>query len=226
MWKYGRTARRTSSSSHRNTPSTWTMLAVRLRWVSITPLGKPVVPLEYGSAARSSGPIGSAGTGAPRRSAEPTTSTRALPAAVDTDGSSSADVMTNRAPASPSWRPISAVVSAGFTGVTTPPCSSVAWKTTANSGTFGSTTPTTSPGRCPAFASAPAAAAISPGRSPYAIARPEAESTSAGFAPSLRAWRSTSGVSELSGRSIIRGSDSTLLRRWEPVMSPWTRQRS
>ena len=34
-------------------PSVWQTFATRLWWVSITPLGSPVVPLEYGSATRS-----------------------------------------------------------------------------------------------------------------------------------------------------------------------------
>ena len=113
------------------------MFAARLPWVSITPFGKPVVPLEYGSAARSPGPVGSGANSGPRSSSVPTRRTRASPAASATAGASSADVTTNRARASPSCLAISAGVSAGFTGVTTPPRSSAAWKTTANSGMFG-----------------------------------------------------------------------------------------
>src|SRR2546430_5980052 len=41
------------------TEAVWSRLATRLRCVSITPLGNPVVPLEYGSTARSR--AGSAG---------------------------------------------------------------------------------------------------------------------------------------------------------------------
>jgi len=35
-------------------PSAWHRLATRLWWVSMTPLGSPVVPLEYGSTTTSS----------------------------------------------------------------------------------------------------------------------------------------------------------------------------
>ena len=42
-----------SSSETASTASDWTMLETRLRWLSITPLLNPVVPLEYGTAAMS-----------------------------------------------------------------------------------------------------------------------------------------------------------------------------
>src|SRR5262249_8502593 len=57
MWKKGSTAMMVSRSpkpSQFCMPWHWQRLATRLRWVSITPLGIPVVPLEYGSATRSS----------------------------------------------------------------------------------------------------------------------------------------------------------------------------
>ena len=57
MWKNGSTAIVMSCSpktSKFRMPSAWQRFATRLRWVSITPLGRPVVPLEYGSATRSS----------------------------------------------------------------------------------------------------------------------------------------------------------------------------
>ena len=47
MWKNGRTAMIRSSPSCRSTSGRdWLTLATRLRWVSMTPLGSPVVPLE------------------------------------------------------------------------------------------------------------------------------------------------------------------------------------
>ena len=53
-WKNGSAASTTSSGDKANRASHWTMLATRLRWLSITPLLSPVVPLEYGTAAMSS----------------------------------------------------------------------------------------------------------------------------------------------------------------------------
>ena len=52
MWKNGSTARTTSSGCSAITDIDCSMLATRLRWVSMTPLALPVVPEEYGSTAR------------------------------------------------------------------------------------------------------------------------------------------------------------------------------
>src|SRR3990167_7350310 len=52
MWKYGSTARMVSCSvkpSKFCMPRHWQRLATRFSCVSMTPLGRPVVPLEYGS---------------------------------------------------------------------------------------------------------------------------------------------------------------------------------
>src|SRR5438067_180042 len=54
MWKNGKAAMTMSCSpkpSKSFMPSNCWRFATRLRCVSMTPLGKPVVPLEYGSAA-------------------------------------------------------------------------------------------------------------------------------------------------------------------------------
>src|SRR5437867_3756644 len=56
MWKYGRTLRKTSSRRTGTAAKNCCWFAVRFACVSITPLGKPVVPLVYGRAARSSMP--------------------------------------------------------------------------------------------------------------------------------------------------------------------------
>src|SRR5438093_1261989 len=53
MWKNGSTAMMRSSLATWCPATVWTRLATRFRCVSITPLGNPVVPLEYGSTARS-----------------------------------------------------------------------------------------------------------------------------------------------------------------------------
>ena len=52
MWKNGSTARTTSSATIPCSGRICATLATRLRWVSITPLGLPVVPELYGSTAR------------------------------------------------------------------------------------------------------------------------------------------------------------------------------
>src|SRR5215471_19927065 len=96
-------------------PWHWQRLATRLRWVSITPLGSPVVPLEYGNATRSSrGSMRMAGGSLPawRRSekgvapsAEPKTkisSTALLPAAAFALSRKGAAVTRKRAPESAS----------------------------------------------------------------------------------------------------------------------------
>src|SRR5205809_3150221 len=53
MWKKGRMPSVRQVSSICACASTWRVTATRLRCVSITPFGRPEVPLEYGSTARS-----------------------------------------------------------------------------------------------------------------------------------------------------------------------------
>jgi hypothetical protein len=45
-WKNGATATTTSSSRNPIAARDWRTLVTRLAWVSSTPLGRPVVPLE------------------------------------------------------------------------------------------------------------------------------------------------------------------------------------
>jgi hypothetical protein len=45
-WKNGATPMTTSSAVNPIAPWVWRALATRLAWVSSTPLGRPVVPLE------------------------------------------------------------------------------------------------------------------------------------------------------------------------------------
>ncbi len=70
MWKKGSTPITMLSSVQKFASRTWHRFATRLRWVSITPLGRPVVPEEYGSTATSSGSISGEGAsaGSPSRS--------------------------------------------------------------------------------------------------------------------------------------------------------------
>ena len=69
-----------SSSVSGWTARTWQRFATTLRCVSMTPFGRPVVPLEYGSARRSSGSaasgIGASGCAVSRSSNEASPSTR------------------------------------------------------------------------------------------------------------------------------------------------------
>ena len=51
MWNIGIATSATSSGRKSLTAADCARLATRLRWVSITPLGRPVVPDEYGSVA-------------------------------------------------------------------------------------------------------------------------------------------------------------------------------
>jgi hypothetical protein len=46
MWENGATASRVSRSPIRSPAETWRTEVTRLAWVSRTPLGSPVVPLE------------------------------------------------------------------------------------------------------------------------------------------------------------------------------------
>lgn len=46
MWKKGSTASTRSSGSLETSGVSWARLVAMLRWVSITPLGVPVVPEE------------------------------------------------------------------------------------------------------------------------------------------------------------------------------------
>src|SRR6478672_8736426 len=66
MWKNGSTAITRSLSSMSRTGSNWQRFATRLRCVSMTPLGSPVVPLENGSATMwRAGSIAGLGAGVP-----------------------------------------------------------------------------------------------------------------------------------------------------------------
>src|SRR5215468_8950842 len=64
MWKNGSTAITAAPGTITSpwlTDSIARHCAMMLRWVSITPLGNPVVPLEYGITATASGAIATAG---------------------------------------------------------------------------------------------------------------------------------------------------------------------
>jgi hypothetical protein len=104
-----------SSSLSVCTSRIWQRFATTLRCVSMTPFGSPVVPLEYGSATRSSrcaaSGSGSSGASVRRRSkdASPRTSTSGAPASRACSAEGSA-MIASRAPALRSWKPISSAV--------------------------------------------------------------------------------------------------------------------
>src|SRR3954451_23892706 len=206
MWKNGRTPATVSSSPSAWTARTWHRLATTLRCVSITPFGRPVVPLEYGSATRSPGSAAS-GSGAfacavrsSSKAASPSTRTSSAPASRARAANGSATTA-SRAPALRSWKPISSAVYAGLTVVTTAPSAATAWKTTAYTGAFGAHSATTSPRPIPRSAS-PAASDRTWARRPaYVSVAPVAPSISAGRSPRASACSSTNAGSVTSGTS-------------------------
>ena len=124
MWKNGSTAITRSSSEMVRTGSYWQRFATRLRWVSMTPLGRPVVPLENGSATRcDAGSIATAGAAVPGAAsssrngvvpgASPIENTSPMPAARAAASARSAScgtVTSQRAPAVRSWNATSSAV--------------------------------------------------------------------------------------------------------------------
>ncbi len=113
----------TSWSSISRMSSNCTRFATRLRWVSITPFGRPVVPLEYGSAATASGSTATGASGGPSSSAPKGTTVSGAPsgtspittmrrtslsaAAARAVSRNGATVTRIWAPASPSWNAVS-----------------------------------------------------------------------------------------------------------------------
>ena len=104
--------------------SYWQRLATRLRCVSITPFGNPVVPLENGSATRCvAGSTSASGAGVPGAASssskgvvpaaspiENTSSTPAAAAASSARSASCGTVTRKRAPAIRSWNATSSAV--------------------------------------------------------------------------------------------------------------------
>ena len=148
-----------------------TRLVRTARWLSITPLARPVVPLEYGSSASAAGSMGPAGGFAPcvSRSPKPRvprSSSRvtitgqrlsapraASAAAARAVGRNAVSVSRNLAPESPSWAATSPGVHIGFSPVTTPPAAIAPKHATSHSGEFGARIANVSPGRSPCAAS-------------------------------------------------------------------------
>ena len=164
MWKNGSTAIARSAANSSSVLSVASgcvhcaMFATRFRCVSITPFWIPVVPLEYGSAIRSSAGLISTCGGSPSArsseangvapSASPYTKISSTPersAATVAFSSSSGTVTSSRAPESTSCLASSSSVSSGFAVVFTPPADATPWKAIAYSGRFGAQWANTSP---------------------------------------------------------------------------------
>src|SRR5215218_154856 len=120
------------------------------RCVRGTRFGRPLDPDEYWKTASASGVLASSGTlGCPSmtRSSGTTSPSRT------TSAPSSPCLTMALTPASSKWKSNSASLNCGFRGTTTPPSRATAKNVTTNSGTFGSTSATGSPGPSPSDAS-------------------------------------------------------------------------
>ena len=127
MWKNGSTPISVSSLSIRCSARVCSMLATRLRCVSITPFDRPVVPEENGSTARS--PAGSTAAGSPGsapagRSSSVKTRATSLSAS---DGRSGSATITAPASAVCSCEATSLGLSSGLIDVTVAPSEIAAW---------------------------------------------------------------------------------------------------
>ena len=219
MWKKGRKQMSVSPPSRRcPAPSACRTFATRLRCVSITPFGSPVVPLEYGSATTSSGSIVTAG-------AVPGSSTSAsngvAPAIVPNENNATpADCGVDPAIASSAVAPRagdvnnilgrlslnclirSSRVHMGFAVVTIAPRRAMASTRIVYSGVFGLKMAHTSPFVSPRRASADATRPTRPGSCAYQMVRPLMESMRAARSPRAADPASTNSASGVRGISI------------------------
>ncbi len=124
----------------------------RLACVRTTPFGSPLVPLEYGSSARSFGV---------------TRTARAGPSTASRSAVKSSSVMRIEAPESASWRSTSGRVAAGLMPVTAPPRLIAASATPAHGAMFGALIASTSPGPKPRAASSAATRSTRADSAPY-----------------------------------------------------------
>jgi hypothetical protein len=200
MWKNGSAPTSTSSAPIRWIARICSMLATRLRWVSITPLESPVVPLEKGSTARSA--VGSTDMPASPSPAGSDSSANTLSRrASDSAPRSGSATIAAVAPAVASCAATSAGVSSGLIGVTTAPSETTAWNATGHAGAFAASRPTWSPGPIPSAARPAATRATWSAKSAYVMTAPVSPSTSAGLSPRAAALPTTYSVSETSGTS-------------------------
>ena len=117
--------------------------------MSSTPLGSPVVPLEYGSSATASSVTDATRAAAPRSSSAPMavavpeaspstiTSRTHAGAAANARSASPGTVTSTPAPASRTWQASSRSVASGLTPVARPPAAIAPSATSAHSGWFG-----------------------------------------------------------------------------------------
>src|SRR4051812_6922206 len=149
MWKNGRTASTAEPGTIRSvsvTDSIATHCAMMLRWVSITPLGNPVVPLEYGITASASGAIAIAGgaVGPPSSAvsgslpgASPSAITGSPGAAAWIAPTRGAATIASRGDPSLKYFASSSAVDSGLIIIATAPAATVPWYASATSGRFG-----------------------------------------------------------------------------------------
>ena len=189
--------------------------------MSITPFGKPVVPLEYGSATRSSGSIvtrggtpGIAASASNRKtsastcpatapgSSNITTCSTAVPAIACVQiGANNCDVNRTRAPESRSCFARSSFVYAGLAVVTTAPNRAIASTAITYSGELAAKIAQTSPFAIPSAARPTAVRSTSSGSAAYETLRPVTAQTSAGRSPRAAARASTNSASGVAGMS-------------------------
>ncbi|VXB72337.1 hypothetical protein MICRO8M_50088 [Microbacterium sp. 8M] len=230
MWKNGSTARTRSSSFRSIEIVLCATFAMRLRCVSMTPLGRPVVPDEYGSTATCvAGSNDTSGAGRPSASRSrndgcPSAPSRTMrwsagrpscSAAARACGSSGLTVMSQAAEASLSWFAISSAVYSALIVVAVAPARRIPWNTVANAGTFGQSRPTASPTPIPRAARAPAKRSIWPTSWRYVVSAPDIPSMSAtrsrsssDMPPKRYSWMETAGISTSGNVLLTMGSPS------------------
>src|SRR5262245_60074073 len=139
MWKNGSTASTAAPgviSSASVTDSSARHCAIMLRWLSITPFGNPVVPLEYGITASASGATATfGGTRSPssravngsQPAASPIVITGTPGATARTAATSGAAAITIRGEPTLKYLTSSSAVESGFTIIATAPAASTPW---------------------------------------------------------------------------------------------------
>ena len=155
-WKNGARASTVSRGPTRVTARIWRTAVTRLAWLSSTPLGRPVVPAEYGTRATAAGSaaagpsdVDSSVDSGVAPGAAPSTTTCRTPGSPRAASTSRGVVTTTVAPASASCAAASRSVHFGFSAVTAAPARIAASAQAAQGGVFGDQRATVSPGRTP-----------------------------------------------------------------------------
>src|ERR1041385_7860518 len=161
MWKNGSTAISAAPgtiTSASGTDSIARNCAMMLRWVSMTPLGNPVVPLEYGITATASGEIATAGgvvlppssaVNGSLPGASPSAITGSSGATARIASTSGAVVIASFGEPTPKYLTSSSRVASGLTIIATAPAAIAPWYASATSGRFGTMNATRSRGAMP-----------------------------------------------------------------------------